>query len=85
MPSNTRYCIGKSKSFCHFVKLRLARESFVRPRGQRLLKIRDSRASVEKQLVGHRAFPVSFCPTGGPDIRRKAEDAQVRGGACASV
>lgn len=84
MPSNTRYCIGKSKSFCHFVKLRLAR-ILRTARGQRLLQIRDSRASVEKQLVGHRAFPVSFCPTGGPDIRRKAEDAQVRGGACASV
>ena len=61
------------------------RESFVRPQGRGLLKIRDSCASVEKLLVSHRVFSVSFCPVGGQDIRRKVKGAQVWGGVCASV
>lgn len=60
------------------------RESFVRPRGRGLLKIRDSCASVEKLLVSHRVFSVSFCPVGGQDIRRKVKGAQAWGGVCAS-
>ncbi|EHG98393.1 hypothetical protein HMPREF9441_03940 [Paraprevotella clara YIT 11840] len=39
---------------------------------------------MEKLLVSHRVFSVSFCPVGGQDIRRKVKGAQVWGGVCAS-
>jgi len=40
---------------------------------------------VEKLLVSHWVFSVSFCPVGGQDIRRKVKGAQAWGDVCASV